>query len=175
MQITKENFTSGKYKVFEMFNSRWGLCTAGTPEEYNTMTIGWGTLGTIWGPPMRGKSIVTVFLRQSRRTSDILLKDENFTVTFFPEKYRDDLGQLGMKSGHNVPDKINLTKLTPKMLENAVGFEEAELTFVCKKIYTTLMEKEDVPEFLRETLYHDGDLHYMFIGEVVDAFGTIED
>jgi hypothetical protein len=57
-------------------------------------------MGTIWGPPNRGKQIITVFLRESRRTSDILLEGERFTVCFFPEKNRKD---LGMHSGHNEP------------------------------------------------------------------------
>ena len=57
-----------------------------------------------------------------------MLKDDNFTVCFFPEEKRRDLGILGSKSGRDVPDKIELTSLTPKLLNNAVGFEEAELT-----------------------------------------------
>ena len=50
MNININNFAAAKYDVFSMFNNRWALCTAGTPAEYNTMTIGWGTMGTIWGP-----------------------------------------------------------------------------------------------------------------------------
>ena len=69
MNININNFAAAKYDVFSMFNNRWALCTAGTPAEYNTMTIGWGTMGTIWGPPMKGKQIITVFLRESRRGS----------------------------------------------------------------------------------------------------------
>lgn len=172
MKVTMENFTKLKYDVFSMFNEQWALCTAGGPKEYNTMTIGWGTMGTIWGPPKRGKQIITVFLRASRRTSDILLEDDHFTVCFFPEEYRKDLGILGTKSGKDVPDKINLTALTPKLLDNAVGFEEAELTFVCKKIYTHLMGKDELPEFVRDTLYRDGDLHYIIMGEIEDVFGS---
>ena len=71
MNITMENFKTAKYDVFSIFDDRWGLCTAGTPREYNTMTIGWGTMGTIWGPPKKGKQIITVFIRESRRTHQI--------------------------------------------------------------------------------------------------------
>lgn len=174
MQVTKENYTTLKYDAFSMFNDQWALCTAGEKDKYNTMTIGWGTLGTIWGPPKKGKQIVTVFLRKSRKTSDILLENKNFTVCFFPEKYRKDLGILGAKSGHNVPDKIKLTNLTPKFLEHAVGFEEANLTFVCKTIYSHLMTQEELPEFVRYTLYKDGDFHYIFMGEIEDVYGEME-
>ncbi|MFQ7768928.1 MAG: hypothetical protein ACLRIL_12030 [Fusicatenibacter saccharivorans] len=83
MNITMENFKTAKYDVFSIFDDRWGLCTAGTLREYNTMTIGWGTMGTIWGPPKKGKQIITVFIRESRRTHQILQKEDEFTVCFF--------------------------------------------------------------------------------------------
>ena len=37
------------------------------------------------------------------------------------------------------------------------------------------MEKEDLPEFTRDTLYKDGDLHYLYMGEIEDVFGVIEE
>ena len=40
------NFTEKKYDVFQMFNDRWALVTAGTPEDFNTMTIAWAA----WAP-----------------------------------------------------------------------------------------------------------------------------
>lgn len=176
MQINMDNFVNAKFDVFSMFNDQWGLATAGTPEDYNTMTIGWGTLGTIWGPPKKGKQIVTVFLRENRCTSDVLLRNDYFTVCFFPEQYRKDLGILGTKSGWDVPNKIELTALTPKPLGDAVGFEEAILTFVCKKIYAHKMNIEEVPEDVASTLYADGNpIHYEFMGEIVDVFGTIDE
>ena len=176
MQVTTENFTSGKYDVFSLFNERWALATAGTADDYNTMTLGWGTMGTIWGPPKRGKQILEVFVRENRYTADVMLRNDYFTVCFFPEEKRQDLGYLGMTSGRDVPDKIQNTTLTPKSLGNAVGFEEAQLTFVCKKIYTHKMLHEEVPEDVRNKLYANGNpIHYVFMGEIVDVFGTIDD
>lgn len=174
MQINTANFVNAKYDVFSMFNDRWALATAGTPDEYNTMTIGWGTMGTIWGPPRRGKQIITVFLRENRYTSDILLNNDRFTICFFPERYRTDLGVLGSKSGRDVPNKIELTSLTPKPLDGAVGFEEAELTFVCKKIYTHKMNIDEVPAEVATTMYANGNpLHYVYMGEIESVSGVI--
>lgn len=69
-----------------------------------------------------------------------------------------------------------LTNLTPKPLESAVGFEQASLTFVCKKIYAHRMLREEIPEDVRERLYgKDNPLHYVFMGEIVDAFGQIDE
>lgn len=169
-----KNFTTAGFDVFSLFNDRWALATAGTLENYNTMTIGWGTMGTIWGPPKKGKQIIEIFLRENRKTAEVLLNSEYFTVCFFPEEKRKDLGLLGSKSGRDVPEEISLTSLTPKALGEAVGFEEATLTFVCKKIYTHKMLHEEVPEEVRNTLYANGNpIHYVFMGEIVDVFGQL--
>lgn len=172
--ITKDNFQQAKYDVFSLFNDRWGLLTAGGPESYNTMTIGWGTLGTIWGPPHGGKQIVTVFVRENRKTNEVMLDSDHFTVCFFPEENRKDLGKLGTVSGHDDPDKIGKTGLTVKPLGKAVGFEEAALTFVCKKIYTHKFDVNDVPEEIAAKMYATGQpIHYMYMGEIEDVFGEI--
>ena len=49
-----------EYKVFEMFRKQWALVTAGNKEHFNSCTVGWGSLGTIWGRPDSSGSIVTV-------------------------------------------------------------------------------------------------------------------
>lgn len=176
MKITMDSFTGASYDVFSLFNDRWALVTAGGPDAYNTMTIGWGTMGTIWGPAKQGKQIIEVFLRENRRTSDVLLNSDYFTVCFFPAEKRADLLTLGSKSGWDVPDKVALTSLTPKPLDNAVGFEEAQLTFVCRKIYTHRLLRDEVPEEVRVKMYAEGNpLHVVFMGEIVDAFGEIDE
>lgn len=53
-------FEGEAYKVFEMFNKDWALVTAGNKHDFNSCTIGWGSLGTLWGAPGQGKPIVTV-------------------------------------------------------------------------------------------------------------------
>ena len=123
------DFAEKKYDVFSMFNDRWALVTAGSLEDYNTMTIGWGSLGTIWGPPHKGKPIVTVYVSPARYTHSYLEENDYFTVSFFPEEYRKDLGILGSRSGRD-GDKVALTALEPVAVEHGVDFRQAELTGV---------------------------------------------
>ena len=167
MKDITEDFIAERYDVFRMFNERWGLVTAGTPEDFNTMTIGWGSLGTIWGPPMKGKAIVTVYLRESRYTTEYMKKNDLFTVSFFPEEFRRDLGYLGSHSGRD-GNKVAATRLTPERLGGSVGFKQAELTFVCKKLSAMLIT--DIPDDVRASIYADGDLHYAFIGEIISVW-----
>ena len=43
------NYKAKDYRVFEMFSEQWALVTAGTMERFNSCTLGWGSLGNIWG------------------------------------------------------------------------------------------------------------------------------
>ena len=42
-------FESKDYKAFSMFEDRWALVTAGTPEAFNTCTVSWGSMGNVMG------------------------------------------------------------------------------------------------------------------------------
>ena len=37
--------------IFKQFDKKWALLTAGTEKAFNTMTVSWGGMGTIWGMP----------------------------------------------------------------------------------------------------------------------------
>ena len=145
-------------------DDEWALVTAGNAESYNTMTIGWGSAGTLWSKP-----VVTVYVHPRRYTHEFLLREDYFTVQLFGEEHRDDLGILGSKSGRD-GDKVALTSLTPKPLEHGMTFEEATTTIVCKKIYTQAIDLAAVPadvmERLGGSLYKD-EAHTAFVGEVI--------
>lgn len=162
------DFADKYYDVFRLFNDRWALVTAGSMEHYNTMTIGWGSMGSLWGPPHKARPVLTVYVSPARYTHEFLEENDYFTVSFFPEEYRRDLLTLGSKSGRD-GDKAALTRLRPLALEHGVDFEQAELTFVCKKLYAQQFELEKVPREVADWIYTRVPPHTMFIGEVVDV------
>ena len=85
-------FRDGQYDVFNMFDKQWALAAAGTVEDFDGCTIGWGSLGSLWGLRSDGRLIVTIYVNPLRYTSEYLLKNDCFTVSFFEEKYRRELG-----------------------------------------------------------------------------------
>ena len=161
-------FEMKDYKVFDMFNNQWALATAGTPDHYNTCTIGWGSLGTIWGGPTRGRSIVTIYINPDRYTWEFLKETDVFTVDFFPEQYRKALGYLGAKSGRD-EDKVAAAGLTPKELAGGVTFEEANLTFVCRKLYQGEFQREGLADEINNGIYANWHPHWMFVGEIIEV------
>ncbi len=157
-----------EYKVFDMFSNQWALVTAGTIDHYNTCTLGWGSLGTIWPGGGRSGSIVTVYVNPQRYTWEYLKESDTFTVTFFPEKYREALEYLGSHSGRD-GDKVAAAGLTPKELHGGVTFEEASLTFVCRKLYQGPFEREGLAEDIDQGVYKNWEPHWMFVGEILAA------
>ena len=151
------------YNPFKKFHEQWGLVTAGTKEKFNSMTISWGSMGTIWGKPM-----ITVFIRPTRYTYEFIKSNEYFTVSFFDEKYRDKLSLMGNKSGRDI-DKVKETGFTPKFLDKGITYEEASETFVLKKWYFQFMDASQIPDDVKKVYYTPGDeTHYIFIGLVID-------
>ena len=147
---------------FTKFEKDWALLTAGTEEHFNSMTIGWGSLGTVWN-----KDVLTVYVRPDRYTWQFLRDNRRFTVSFFPESCREALTLMGRLSGRD-GDKVAAAGLTPRALEGSVTFREATETFVCEKIYMAPMAYEDVPP-VAQRIYQNGiEPHWIIMGEVVD-------
>ena len=149
-------------KSFNIFDKEWALVTAGTTDNYNTMTISWGGLGTIWNKP-----VATVYVKPIRYTHSFLDSNEYFTVSFYDEKYRKDLGVLGTLSGRD-GDKVAKTALTPVTVGESISFKEAKITLLCKKIYRQDLITDTMPQEAIDKYYIDEAPHTMFIGEVVD-------
>ena len=148
--------------ILSVFDKKWALLTAGNGESFNTMTISWGGLGTIWGKP-----VATVYVRTSRYTHDFMDANEFFTVSFYPEECRQILGVLGSKSGRDM-DKMKESGLTPVQAGESMSFKEAEVTLVCRKLFRQQLDVANMPEDVAEAMYEGQAPHDMYIGEIVD-------
>ena len=149
-------------EVFSRFNDKWALLAAGSIDDHNAMTIGWGGLGTLWARP-----VVTVYVKQIRHTKKYMDSCDYFTVSFYDEKYKEALGIMGTVSGKDA-DKDKASGLTQKDLGCCVTYEEAETTLLCKKIYFDDLKAENIPAEIMEQMYSKDDPHRMYIGEVVE-------
>ena len=161
-------FEKDDYKVFDLFNKQWALVTAGNIENYNTCTISWGSMGTIWGMPGDGRPIITVYVHPSRYTNGFLKRENIFTVSFFQEKYRKALDILGNLSGRD-GDKVAKAGLTPVETDGSVSFKEASRIFVCRKLYQAPFVREGMAEEINHGMYGDWEPHDMFIGEIMEV------
>lgn len=147
----------------DMWTTSWFLLTAGDRQNYNAMTIGWGSIGVMWNKPF-----IQVVVRPGRHTFQYIEKHPTFTVCAFPTQYRKALTLLGTKSGRD-SDKIKesgLTIIQSKKID-APSYKEAELILECKKMYWQDMAPEN---FLDSTIvknYPKQDFHRIYFGEIV--------
>lgn len=173
------NFAENDYKIFEMFHKQWALVTAGSLEHFNSCTVSWGSMGTLWTRPDKGGQVITVYIHPARYTQEFLTESDTFTVSFFPECYRKALAYLGSHSGRE-EDKVAVTGLTPIAMGDSVTYEEAELTFLCRKVYQHPFNKEGISEDVQEyykanpKVYPPDETgewqpHWMFVGEIIDS------
>ena len=161
-RLGKEIIMEFTTDIFRQFDKKWALLTAGSMESFNTMTVSWGGLGTIWGKP-----VATVYVRTSRYTHEFMDGGEYFTVSFYPEEFRKTLGILGSKSGRDM-DKMHESGLTPKAVGETVTFEEAEVTLLCRKLFKQPLELANMSEELVSRWYGKDAPHDMYIGEVLE-------
>ena len=159
--MEKQIFTVKSDDIYSKFDSEWALLTAGTTQKFNSMTISWGGVGTLWG-----KHVVTAYVRTSRYTHEFMDNNEYFTVSFYKDMKR-ILGVFGSKSGRDI-DKMHYDGLTAKEVDGSVTFEEAEVTLVCKKLFMQQLAVENMTPEVRDAFYSGDAPHDMYIGEIVD-------
>jgi flavin reductase (DIM6/NTAB) family NADH-FMN oxidoreductase RutF len=140
----------------------WALLTVGDKQQFNMMTITGLMMGQLWM-----KKTLEVYVHPARYSYPIINKSNYFTVSFFPEPRSKALEIAGKLHG-NQCDKTKETGLTPQFDQNGVYFSEADLVFVCRKIYhadvdKSLFDSEDVFKgyYRASTVFHR-----IFIGEI---------
>ena len=148
--------------IFSVFDKKWALLTAGNKDSFNTMTVSWGGMGTIWGKP-----VATVYVRTSRYTHEFMDREGYFTVSFYPEEYRKVLGVLGSKSGRDM-DKMHDSGLTARETDHSITFEEAETTILCRKLFCQELQTENMLPEIATAFYSVDAKHDMYIGEIIE-------
>lgn len=163
MTWRKINPSELRENPFTLFKDAAAL-SVGTQDKMNSMTIGWGGLGILWG-----KDVAMVYVEQTRFTHSFMEEGEYFTITAFTKDYKNVLKYLGTVSGRD-EDKIKGSGLTVKFMESGCpAFEEGRLILECKKVYGAPFNREGFGEFAKER-YKDRPLHSIYTGEIVSAW-----
>lgn len=172
----KVNINDYAQTIMEAF-THGGVLLNTNGDKFDSMIIGWGALGTVWGVPA-----FTVYVREHRYTKAQLDKTREFTISVPMSKPIPKIVKVcGTLSGYQV-DKVKEAGLTleePETIKTP-GIKEYPLTIECKLLYAQKQEIEQLPQDMQEDLYPqdvDGsntganrDAHTMYIGQIVDAY-----
>ncbi len=153
---------------FTFFRENPPILLAGDREGYNAMTIGWGTFGVLWDPPMR-RPTVTVYVAQKRYTREFMESKKRFTIMQFkdPEVWR----FMGRKSGRDT-DKAKELGLTVAYTEKGTPyFLEADLVLECETMYGAEFKPEGFRNDVPKNMYKNfpAGIHSEYIGEIISA------
>ena len=159
----------GQENTFDLIGKEWMLITAGTKENFNTMTASWGGLGWLWN-----KSVAFIFIRPERYTHDFVEASDRLTLSFYPDTIRKALQICGTKSGRDT-DKILEAGIHPVTLDSGtVTFSEARMTLDCRKLFKTDMTAADfIDQSLFTRWYNDnpgGGLHTIYVVEIESIY-----
>lgn len=150
-----------------LIGKKWMLITAGSADNFNCMTASWGGLGFLWNRP-----VAYIFVRPNRHTASFIDEAGKLTLSFMPEKYRQDLVFCGRNSGRDV-DKMAATSLQPVTTESGlVTYEEAELVLECRTMFRTTLQQADFADWseVAPQWYDDSNpLHCLYICEITNA------
>ncbi|MBQ6149278.1 MAG: flavin reductase [Oscillospiraceae bacterium] len=142
-------------------------------EKFNSMVIGWGHLGVLWGT-----DTFTVYVRQSRYTKAQIDATGEFTLSVpleLPDKKINEI--CGVRSGRDI-DKAEYLTLEEPVSNKTEGVREYPLTIECKVIYAQDQVLDSIPEDLRNRYYgpeEADDFHTMYIGKITAAYIIRED
>ena len=146
---------------FQLIGKDWMLITSEKDNKTNTMTASWGGFGVMWG-----KNVAYIVLRPQRYTKEFVDNTDSFSLTFFDEGFKKQLGYLGSVSGRD-EDKISKCNLTIQHSSHTPYFEEGDLAVICKKLYAQDFKPECfIASELDNKWYPEKDYHTLYIAEV---------
>ncbi len=158
-------YTKNADKNIEII-SKGAFLTTQAEGKLNTMTIGWASIGHIWQKP-----VLTVLVRPSRYTYDLIEKSGEFTVSVPYEDMKMQLGFCGVKSGRKT-DKfaaLELKTFESKTIKTPV-LNIKGMHYECKVLYKTALLPAALDPLVNQTAYPNGDHHTMYFGEILNTF-----
>lgn len=169
MPLKEVSYRGLSLNPMTLFANDWAALAAGTEGDSNAMCIAWGQLGTLFerGKHTNRLPVATVYVRPSRYTHGFMDRKDTFSISFFDRAYKKSVAYLGSHSGRD-GDKYAPAGLTPVYADDTTYFEEANLVFVCHKLYAAPLTKEGFtdPE-LYPFNYPNSDVHTMYVGQIV--------
>lgn len=152
---------------FTKIGKEWAaIVTESKDGKVNAMTASWGGLGIMWG-----KNVAQIYIRESRYTKELLDNSHTFSINFFEDaKMHSTLNYLGKVSGRD-EDKFAGARLNVNYIDGIAIIDEAKFVLPCRKLSTTPITVEQLHDpTIKNNFYKDGDMHTMYIGEIINIY-----
>ena len=166
MERTEINWTDHFARVTELLTGGGLLLGAYDGQDQpNAMTIGWGSLGSIWSMPLW-----IVLVRPSRYTYECIERHDAFTVNV-PAAGMDQAWTIcGTRSGRD-GDKLVPAGLTAEkgLHVDAPTMAECPIVYECEVLHHNDVEPGNLVRELMDGPYANGDFHRVYYGRILST------
>ena len=152
--------------VFTLVGKDFSVITAGKKSHYNSMIGSGGGLGLLFKKP-----VTWCVFRTDRYTLELLMEEQTYTLSYFPDEYKDQALFLGSKSGRD-SEKMKESELTGLELPSGdMSFREARLIIECKLMQITTPDPDDfctqeARDYISEAYKNVNDHRKYVFGEI---------
>jgi flavin reductase (DIM6/NTAB) family NADH-FMN oxidoreductase RutF len=149
-------------RPFTLLDRQWAILVGGA-ERPNPMTVSWGGMGTLWNRPT-----VTIYVRPTRYTYELLEAHREFTLNFLADEGRAALNVCGSVSGRD-QDKWKLSGLVRENSQRVrvPRIAGARLLFECRVLAHVDIDPSRFVDSSLNKLYPLSDYHRVYFGEVL--------
>ena len=132
----------------------------------NSMTVGWGGFGVMWGKPT-----VCYAIRPSRYTFGLAEAGRRISLSAFDPCDAGILSYFGSHSGRD-GDKYAAASLSPiRMEDGGVGFLRANLVITAEKAYSAPLREDGFSDGAYSAQWYPrGDLHVLYFATVCGIY-----
>lgn len=145
-----------------------GLVLASTKPsgESNVMTIGWGSVGIIWGKPM-----FVALVRPSRYTYEFIEASGEFTVNVPNADMTRWVGICGTRSGRD-GDKLAMYGVSASTGRTvaSVTVDACPMVYECRVVHHNDLIPSNLDADIKRRAYGGSDYHRVYFGEITGAF-----
>ena len=152
----------------DALKSKGALLVCGK-DKPNPMTIGWATLGIIWGKP-----ILTVLVRPSRHSFELINAHGEFSLCVPPPSMSRELAFCGTRSGRDF-DKFAECKFT-KTAGHKISvphIAECPMHYECAVVHKNDVTAGTLDPAIVSQYYGNGDYHSIYYGEVLGVYRQV--
>jgi flavin reductase (DIM6/NTAB) family NADH-FMN oxidoreductase RutF len=144
------------------------LVSADASGKPNAMTIGWGTIGIIWGKP-----IFIVLVRPSRYTHGLIEQTEDFTVNVPSADMADVVAFCGSASGrdHDKFAEKGLIAVPGRKVKSPI-IDQCVIHYECKVVHKNDVLKDNLASEITSSAYPRGDFHTIYFGEILSVYAS---
>ena len=168
-QISAESICEN-FNIFSLVGKDYYAVTAGKKEHYNSMIGSGGGFGLFFKKPT-----TWCLFRKDRYTLELIEKEQTYTLSFFPNEYKEQMLFLGRESGRD-SKKMNEVDLTS--IETPSGdmtFKEAKLIVECRLTAITTPNPDDFysqesRDYIDEAYKDANDYRKLVFGEITHVW-----